>query len=125
MKILIVDDSMLDRKLLIRLLVKAEITQEILQAEDGEQGLELLASNYQDICLVLLDWQMPKMNGIELMAGMMKVPALASIPIIMVTASGSEDNKKLAKEVNPSLAGYIVKPYKSDELLQAVKPYLK
>ena len=125
MKILIVDDSTLDRKLLIRLLVKAEVTQEILQAEDGEQGLEILANSYQDICLILLDWQMPKMNGIELMAGMMKIPALASIPIIMVTASGSEDNKKLAKEINPSLAGYIVKPYKSDELLQAVRPYLK
>ena len=125
MKILIIDDSMLDRKLLIRLLVKAEITQEILQAEDGEQGLEILANNYQDICLILLDWQMPKMNGIELMAGMMKVPVLSTLPIIMVTASGSEDNKKLAKEINPSLAGYIVKPYKSDELLQAVRPYLK
>lgn len=125
MKILIVDDSTLDRKLLIRLLVKAEINQEILQAEDGEQALEILASNYQDIGLILLDWQMPKMNGIELMAGMTKIPVLASIPVIMVTASGSEDNKKLAKDVNPSLAGYIVKPYKSDELLQVVRPYLK
>ncbi len=125
MKILIVDDSTLDRKLLIRLLVKAEINQEILQAEDGEKALEILANNYQDICLVLLDWQMPKMNGIELMAGMMKVPVMASIPIIMCTASGSEDNKKLALDINPSLAGYIVKPYKSEELLQAVKVFLK
>ena len=125
MKILIVDDSTLDRKLLIRLLMKAEINQEILQAEDGEQALEILANNYQDICLVLLDWQMPKMSGIELMSGMMKVPVMASIPIIMVTASGSEDNKKLARDINPSLAGYIVKPYKSEELLQTVKPFLK
>ena len=125
MKILIVDDSTLDRKLLIRLLVKAEINQEILQAEDGEQALEVLTANYQDICLVLLDWQMPKMNGIELMAGMMKVPVLASMPIIMCTASGSEENKKLARDINPSLAGYIVKPYKSEELLQLVKKFLK
>ena len=125
MKILIVDDSTLDRKLLIRLLVKAEINQEILQAEDGEQALEVLANNYQDICLVLLDWQMPKMSGIELMAGMMKVPVFVSMPIIMVTASGSEENKKLARDINPSLAGYIVKPYKSEELLQAVKPFIK
>ena len=125
MKILVVDDSTLDRKLLIRTLMKAEITQEILQAEDGEQALEVLANNYQDIGLVLLDWQMPKMNGIELMAGMMKIPILSSIPIIMVTASGSEDNKKLARDINPNLAGYIVKPYKPEELLQAIKPHLK
>ncbi len=125
MKILAVDDSILDRKLLIRILVKAEIQQEILQAEDGEQALEVLADYHQDIGLILLDWQMPKMTGIELMAGMMKIPILSSIPIIMVTASGSEDNKRLAREINPKLAGYIVKPYKPEELLQIIKPYLK
>jgi len=125
MKILIVDDSMLDRKLLMRTLVKAEIQQEILQAEDGEQALEVLANNYQDICIVLLDWQMPKMNGIELMSGMMKIPVLASLPIVMCTASGSEDNKKLARDINPNLAGYIVKPYKPEELLQIIRPHLK
>ena len=125
MKILVVDDSTLDRKLLIRTLMKAEIEQEILQAEDGEQALEVLANNYQDIGLMLLDWQMPKMSGIELMSGMMKTPILSSIPIVMVTASGSEDNKKLAKEVNPHLAGYIVKPYKPEELLQVIKPHLR
>ena len=69
MKILIVDDSLLDRKLLMRILIKGGITQEILQAEDGEQGMETLANNYKDVCLILLDWQMPKISGIELMAG--------------------------------------------------------
>ena len=125
MKILVVDDSTLDRKLLIRTLMKAEITQEILQAEDGEQALEVLANNYHDIGLMLLDWQMPKMTGIELMSGIMKIPVLASIPIVMVTASASEDNKKLARSINPNLAGYIVKPYKPEELLQLIRPILK
>lgn len=125
MKILIVDDSALDRKLLIRTLVRAEIIQEMLQAEDGEQALEVLAKNYQDICLILLDWQMPKMSGIEMMAGLVNIPVLAAIPVIMVTASGSDDNKKLAYEVNPKLAGYVVKPYRPEQLLEAVKPHLK
>ena len=125
MKILIVDDSLLDRKLLIRILVKAETKQEILQAENGEQALEILSNEYQDIGLILLDWQMPKMTGIELMAGMVKIPILASIPIIMVTASGSEGNMKLARDINPNLAGFIIKPYKPDELLQAVRAHLK
>jgi two-component system chemotaxis response regulator CheY len=125
MKILIADDSLLDRKLLIRTLMRAEITQEILQAEDGEQALELLGKNYKDICLLLLDWQMPKMSGIELLAGMMKIPELAQIPVIMVTASGSDENKKLAYGIDSKLAGYIVKPYKTDQLLDAVKPHLK
>ena len=125
MKILVVDDSVLDRKLLIRILMKAEIKQEILQAQDGEEALEFLANSYQDIGLVLLDWQMPRMSGIELMAGMAKIPVLASIPIIMVTASGSDANKALAREINPHLAGYITKPYKPEELLEVIKPHLK
>ncbi|MBP6343221.1 MAG: response regulator [Candidatus Omnitrophica bacterium] len=125
MKILIVDDSELDRRLLVRILQKAEIKNEILQATDGEDGLHTLASNYKDICVVLLDWQMPKMNGIEVLEGIVKVPAVSDVPVIMVTASGSEENKKLAYSVNPRLAGYIVKPYKPDQMVEAIKPFLK
>jgi CheY-like chemotaxis protein len=125
MKILVVDDSMLDRKLMIRVLMKSGITQEILQAEDGEQAMEVLASNYTDICVVLLDWQMPKVSGIELMAGVVKIPELSSIPIVMVTASGSDENKRAARQVNPQLAGYLVKPYKPEELIAAIKPFLR
>ena len=125
MKILLIDDSLLDRKLLIRILKHAGIENEILQAENGEDGLEVLANNYKDVGLILLDWQMPKMSGIEFMTGIMQVPAVASIPVVMVTASGSEENKKIARGVNPNLAGYIVKPYKSDELLQTIRPFLK
>lgn len=125
MKILVVDDSLLDRKLLIRVLIKSGISQEILQAEDGEQAMELLANNYRDICLVLLDWQMPKVTGIELMAGMVKIPELSALPVIMVTASGSDENKRMAHQVNPNLAGYLIKPYKAEELLASINPFLR
>jgi two-component system chemotaxis response regulator CheY len=125
MKILVVDDSLLDRKLLIRLLMKSGVPQEILQAEDGEQAMEFLANNYSDICLVLLDWQMPKVSGVELMAGMVKIPELSSLPIVMCTASGSDENKRVAYQVNPKLAGYLVKPYKVEELLTTIKPFLR
>ena len=125
MKILVVDDSLMDRKLLTNILKKSGITNPVLQAADGEDALKVLSANYQDICLILLDWQMPRLNGIEFMKGIMKVPEVASIPIVMVTASGSDDNKKFAREVNPQLAGYITKPFKPDILLETVKPFLK
>lgn len=124
MKILIVDDSALDRKLLMSVIKKAGFPQEILEAADGEDALKIVGAHYKDISLILLDWQMPRMNGIEFMKGMVKVPEVASIPIVMVTASGSEDNKKFAKEVNPNLAGYIVKPYKPDILISTIKPFV-
>jgi len=125
MKILVVDDSLLDRKLLMRVLMKSGITQEILQAEDGDRAMEIIAVNYKDICLVLLDWQMPKVSGIELMAGIVKIPELSAIPIIMVTASGSDENKRAAYQVNPNLAGFLVKPYKPEELLAMITPFLR
>ena len=125
MKILVVDDSTLERKLLIALLKKSGVQSEILQAENGEAALEMLGQNYKDICLILLDWQMPIMSGLEFMEGVVKVPAVANIPIIMVTASGSDESRKQAKEINPNLAGYVVKPYKAEVLLDTIKPYVK
>ena len=125
MKILVVDDSLMDRKLVMNMLKKAGVSHPVLEAADGEDALKVLSANYQDICLILLDWQMPRMNGIEFMKGIVKVPDVASIPIVMVTASGSEDNKKFAKEVNPNLAGYVTKPFKPDILIETIKPFLK
>lgn len=124
MKILVVDDSLMDRRLTMNLLKKNDIENEVLQAGDGEEGLQILSENYQDIALILLDWQMPKMDGIEFMKGVVKVPEVAQIPIIMITASGSDDNKREAREANPNLAGYVVKPYKPEELLELIKSHL-
>ncbi len=125
MKILIVDDSLMDRKLLTSVLKKNGVTQELLEAVNGEEGVRILGEKYKEICLILLDWQMPVMDGIEFMKTVVKVPEVSTTPIVMITASGSEDNKRLAREVNPNLAGYIVKPYKADVLIETIKPYLK
>ncbi len=125
MKILVIDDSLLDRKLLINILKKAGIENEILQASDGEEGLSILSKNYNEICLVIVDWQMPKRDGIEFMKAVVNVPEISSIPIIMLTASGSDESKRKAYEANPSLAGYIVKPYAPNTLLHTVAPFIK
>ena len=125
MKILFLDDSLLERKLLSGVLKKSGIENEILQGVDGEEAVAVWGNNHQDICLILLDWQMPKMNGIEFMKAVVKVPVVSQNPIVMVTASGSEENKREAREVNPNLAGYIVKPYKAETVIETVKPFIK
>lgn len=125
MKILVVDDSTLERKLVVALIKKSGIPCEILQAENGESALAMLGENYQDICLILLDWQMPVMSGLEFMEGVVKVPAVANIPIVLVTASGSDESRKQARDINPNLAGYVVKPYKSEILIDTIKPFVK
>jgi len=124
MKILIIDDSRMDRKLLMSSLNKSGIENEILQAVDGEEGLKILSENYKDVAIILLDWQMPKLDGIGFMQGVVNIPEVSSIPIVMITASGSDENKKLAHDVNPKLAGYVVKPYKREQLVEIIKPHL-
>ena len=125
MKIIIVDDSLLDRKLLSKSLINAGVTNEILQADNGEAGLGLIAENLGDISLIFLDYQMPKMTGIEVMQGLVSVPLTADLPIIMVTASAAEDSKQVAYGINPKLAGYLVKPFKPDHLLAMIRPYVQ
>lgn len=123
--ILVVDDSTLERELLIEILKGSGITNAFLQARSGEQAIEVLGHHYKEICLILLDWQMPEMSGLEFMEGVVKVPTVSKIPIVMVTASGSEENKKQAREVNPNLAGYVVKPYEPEMLVETIKPYTR
>ncbi|MBF0533182.1 MAG: response regulator [Candidatus Omnitrophica bacterium] len=124
MKILLIDDSLLDRKLMMNILKKAGIANEILQAPNGEEGLQIMVDHFSEICLIVLDWQMPKMDGIGFMKAAGKISEAAHIPIVMVTASGSDEDKRLAREVNPRLAGYIVKPYTAQTLIKTVDPFL-
>ena len=123
-KILIVDDSITERRASIELLKENHFLGEILEAANGEEALEIISTNYNDIGLILLDWQMPKMDGIQLMKGLIKVKITASIPIILITASGSEEAKISVRRLNPQLAGYIVKPYDSMEFIIKISPYV-
>jgi len=124
-KILVVDDSDLERELLIEVLKGAGVQNDFLQAKTGEDAIQLLGTRYKEIGLILLDWQMPKMSGMEVMEAVVKVPAVSNMPIIMVTASGTDENKKKARVVNPNLVGYIVKPYTPESLLDVIYPFVE
>ena len=124
-KILVVDDSDLERELLIEVLKGAGVKNDFLQAKTGEDAIQLLGTRYKEIGLILLDWQMPQMSGMEFMEAVVKVPAVSGKAIIMVSASGTDENKRKARDVNPNLAGYIVKPYTPESLLEAIKPFVR
>ncbi len=123
-KILIVDDSDLERELLIEVLKGAGVQNDFLQAKTGEEAVQILGTRYKEIGLILLDWQMPQMSGMEFMEAVVKVPAVADKAIIMVTASGTEENKRKARAVNPKLCGYIVKPYTPESILESIRSFV-
>jgi CheY-like chemotaxis protein len=85
----------------------------VLQADNGREALELL--NRQPPvrpCLILLDLMMPVMDGEEFVGHLRKDPALASLPVILVTASG--------RSMFPGIRAIIKKPFEMDELLATV-----
>ncbi|MCK5579750.1 MAG: response regulator [Candidatus Omnitrophica bacterium] len=124
MKILVVDDSGVQRKMISQIIQKAGFDHEILEACDGEVAIQTLAQNYKDVALVLCDWNMPKMNGLEFIQGVAKVPPVAQIPIVMVTTEGTADKIEQAKQAGSNLAGYIVKPFTPPQLKEVISPIL-
>jgi len=123
-KILVVDDSTVQRKMIIQIIRSAGFTNETLEAADGELAIEVIGNEFEDIGLILCDWNMPNMTGIEVVGALAKIPPLATLPVIMVTTEGTEAKINEAKTANPNLAGYITKPFTPDRLKTAIAPIL-
>lgn len=123
-KILVVDDSGVQRKMIIQIIKKAGFENETLEAADGSLAIETLAANFQDVGIVLCDWNMPNMSGLEFIEAVAKVPAVASIPIVMVTTEGTDEKIAEAKAANPNVQGYIPKPFTPELLKTTIEPIL-
>jgi len=123
-KILVVDDSGVQRKMIIQIIRKAGYENETLEANDGNEAIEKLATNFQDVGLVLCDWNMPNMTGLEFIEAVAKVPPVAAIPIVMVTTEGTEEKIQEAKAANPNIAGYIAKPFTPEKLKETITSIL-
>lgn len=125
MKIIIVDDSQLDRKLLMATLQKSGIKNEFLQADDGETALEILDSQSDQICLVFLDWQLPKIDGLEVLKRIARNPKTESLPIIMLTSASSPESEEIAQLLNPNLKAFVMKPLDPKKVVEAALPHIK
>jgi len=90
----------------------------VVEAEDGQQALVRLRSA-PDFCLILLDLFMPVMNGWAFRAEQLRDPALATIPVIVISADAGTPQKATALGAVDSM----VKPIEFDRLLQAVTSY--
>ena len=124
-KILVVDDSSVQRKMIIQIIRKAGFQNETLEAGDGLEAIGVLGENFQDIGVVLCDWNMPNMNGLEFVEGVAQVPAVAAVPIVMVTTEGTADKIPLVKAANPNLQGYVVKPFTPEQLKASIDVILQ
>ena len=120
--VLVVDDSAAIRKILQRVLRQTGMAiRAIHEAGDGQEALELLKS--QSVDLVLTDINMPKMDGIQLLAAMKASPQWRNVPVVMVTTEGGE--LKVGEAVRLGAAGYVRKPFSADQIKEKLAGILE
>jgi chemosensory pili system protein ChpA (sensor histidine kinase/response regulator) len=112
--VMVVDDSITMRKVTTRVLERHNF--EVGTAKDGVDALERMAERVPD--LMLLDIEMPRMDGYELATQMKADPRLRDVPIIMITSRTGEKHRQRALELG--VQRYLGKPYQEHELLRNV-----
>ena len=113
---LVVDDSITVRRVTQRLLERNGMR--VLTAKDGVDAVSLLQEHLPDI--ILLDIEMPRMDGYEVAAHVRNDPRLKDVPIVMITSRVSEKHR--ARAIELGVDDYLGKPYQESQLLDAIEP---
>jgi CheY-like chemotaxis protein len=110
MNIVLVEDDEVDVMNIRRAFERANIQDPLLRASDGVEALDLLRGSTIPAhrTMVLLDLNLPRMNGIELLRQIRADPALRKLPVVVLTTSNDERDKEEAFDMN--VAGYLLKP---------------
>ena len=120
-KVLIVDDSAVMRKIIKKNITESGMTvPEFIDAGDGKQALEAVSKD--EIDLILCDWNMPNMSGLEFIKALSSLGLPKKIPVVMITTEGSDAKKSEAKA--SGAVGYLTKPFTPDQLRDTLGSYL-
>jgi CheY-like chemotaxis protein len=118
--LLLVEDDQVDAMMVKRALKDLNVTNPLVHTLDGEEALEHLRNNgNKKPCVILLDLNMPKMNGIEFLKIIKADDELKKIPIVVLTTS--EDIQDKFETFGLSVAGYIVKPADYQKFVEAIR----
>ena len=118
-KILTVDDSPSVRKMVEFSLKSKGYT--MGAAGDGIEALELL--NQEPYDAIILDVNMPRMNGLEFLEKRLEIDKVADIPVIMLTTEGQDEDRD--KAISLGATAYIIKPFKPSQLLELLEEFLQ
>lgn len=118
--ILVVEDNELNREMLCAML---EDRYNVLQAENGKEGLEVLQENYRDISIIVLDVQMPVMNGYEFLHAVKDDDLLKEIPVIVATGSSDIEEEERCLELGAT--DFVIKPYKRNIVLKRISNIIR
>ena len=117
--VLVVDDFATMRRIIKTSLKKLGFNN-VVEAEDGQDALNAMKKD--NFCLIISDWNMPNMTGIEFLRAVRGDDRFKNIPFIMVTAEGQKQN--VVEAVNSGVSNYIVKPFSPETLGEKLKKVL-
>lgn len=121
MRVLVVDDSQIMRRIITGTLSKLGIEGlEVAEAANGQEAVELVKQQ-NDIGLILMDWNMPVMSGIEAVEAIRK--SQNSTPIVMVTTEG--EKKKVIEAIKAGANDYLVKPFNPKDIQSKLEKFLQ
>jgi two-component system chemotaxis response regulator CheY len=118
--VLFAEDSPTMRRIITNSLRQVGFT-EVIEAENGADALEKLAGRSVD--LVVTDWNMPEMNGGELVKELRAIPQYKDVPILMITTRGMQDDVMTAMKLGVN--GYVVKPFTPEILQEKLRSMMK
>jgi two-component system chemotaxis response regulator CheY len=116
-KALVVDDSRAVRMILAKTL--KELGFEVREAANGREALEVIEIEKTAVTLVLADWNMPEINGLELLKQLRQKPELSSLVVVMVTTETELDQMAAALEAGAN--EYVMKPFTKDILVEKLQ----
>jgi two-component system chemotaxis response regulator CheY len=120
LKILTVDDFPTMRRI-VKTLLRQVGYSNVVEAEDGLEALTKLKE--EKIDLVLLDWNMPKMNGLAVLKAMRSDDELRHIPVVMVTAESKQ--RDVMEAIKAGVDNYVVKPFTAETLAEKIGKVLE
>lgn len=118
-KILVVDDS--ETSLMLSKMILKKFSFDIVTATDGREAVDQAIEERPD--LILLDINMPGMNGFEALTIIRKTEGISHTPVIMVTSRGEEQN--VQKGYDTGADDFVIKPFSSVELVEKIRELLK
>ena len=122
MKILIVDDSEVMRRIHKNTLKEQRIPEEsMLEAADGAEALQIAIAEQVDLFLV--DWNMPKLDGLSFVKKLRGMDTYSETPIIMITSEAAKYN--VIEAINAGVTNYVVKPIRGTVLWDKISPYFE
>ncbi len=117
MKALIVDDSMVTRNIIKKFI--AAMGYEALEAGNGQLALEVLEKQAPEVELILLDWNMPVLNGFETLKCVKKTEAYKHICVIMISTESEDD--MIGEALGAGATGYLAKPFTEEAFIEKIR----